>query len=228
MISKRMILVATVGSLFLSGCFMKTRTEVKEQEKRSVMQSQVVDLQKSTAEVSTRFTDLQDELRNMNGRIEILEKKYQDVVEENQALKKGNSDGQSEQTKKIALLQEGLLKLEGQVASLATEIESLRAVGASASSAASKGKGDEKQDHWKVGTELIKSGDYRKSILSLQKYRDENPKGKYFADATYLIGMNFLELGMKDEAKSFFEEVVNNHPKSKVAPKAKSRLKSIK
>jgi TolA-binding protein len=38
----------------------------------------------------------------------------------------------------------------------------------------------------------------------------------------------FHELGKKDEAKAFYEEVVKDFPKSNAARKAQFRLKSLK
>ena len=54
-----------------------------------------------------------------------------------------------------------------------------------------------------------------------------NPKGKRYADATYKIGMSFQELKLKDDAKAFYQEVIQKFPKSSEAKKAEVRLKKL-
>ena len=60
--------------------------------------------------------------------------------------------------------------------------------------------------------------------MAYQKFRDQNPKNKKFAKATLKIGLAFNELGLKDEAKTFLEEVVAKFPQSEEAKQAKSKL----
>jgi TolA-binding protein len=45
--------------------------------------------------------------------------------------------------------------------------------------------------------------------------------------ATYKIGVCFQELGMIEEAKAFYDEVIAKYPKSNEAAKATSRLKAM-
>ncbi len=70
--------------------------------------------------------------------------------------------------------------------------------------------------------------EWKKAILSFQKYVDENSKGKNVADAKYKIGVCFQELNMKEEAMAFYEEVVANYGKSEAGKKAKIRLSKLK
>lgn len=70
--------------------------------------------------------------------------------------------------------------------------------------------------------------EWKKAILSYQKYVDENSKGKNVADAKYKIGVCFQELGMKEEAMAFYEEVIANYSKAEAGKKAKIRLAKLK
>ncbi len=70
--------------------------------------------------------------------------------------------------------------------------------------------------------------EWKKAILSYQKYVDESSKGKNVADAKYKIGVCFQELGMKEEAMAFYEEVIANYAKAEAGKKAKIRLAKLK
>ncbi|MBY0451639.1 MAG: hypothetical protein K2P92_01305, partial [Bdellovibrionaceae bacterium] len=59
------------------------------------------------------------------------------------------------------------------------------------------------------------------------KYTDEAPKSKLIPDAKYKIGVSFQELGMKDEAQAYYEEVVANFGATDAGKKAKQRLAKI-
>ena len=56
----------------LSGC-LKTRTDVRETEQKQVIQQEVNKLQRTNADVSSRFSDVEDDMRNLRGRLEVLE-----------------------------------------------------------------------------------------------------------------------------------------------------------
>ena len=69
---------------------------------------------------------------------------------------------------------------------------------------------------------------WKEAILDYEKYRKAFPKGKEFPAATYKIGVSFQELGMADEARAFYEEVIAKFPKGKDAKSAQARLKALK
>ena len=65
-------LVVVLFSLTTLGC-LKTRSEVKDTETRQAVQQQVVTLQKNTADSSNRFSELEEQVRALNGRTEVVE-----------------------------------------------------------------------------------------------------------------------------------------------------------
>ena len=69
---------------------------------------------------------------------------------------------------------------------------------------------------------------FKDAILAYQKYRDGNPKGRHYGEATFKMGVCFQEMGLKDEAKVFYEEVISKFPGSKDAKKAAVRAKQLK
>jgi len=78
-----------------------------------------------------------------------------------------------------------------------------------------------------VKNKKARNKSYKKAILSYQKVLDF--KGSNKADGALLkIGLAFEKLGFLQEAKVFYQEVVNKYPKSKLVKEAKKRLRVLK
>lgn len=215
----------------LSGC-LQTRTDVRESEQKQTIQQEVVRQQRASADISSKFTDMEDDIRNLRGRLEVLEHKNSQNVQESESVKRYASDQVADSNKRVALLQEGLTTLEKTVFQLNAQVNALQAEKAAAAAQASAAQAtavaNSKRDSYEVAKEHFNAKDWKKAILSYQKYRDENPSGKKAADATYKIGVSFQELGMKEEAKTFYDEVVSKYPNTDEARRAKVRLKSVR
>lgn len=214
-----------VGSFLQFGC-LKTRTDVKETEQKQVIQQQVVTLQRTNADTGSRLNEIDEQLREMSGKIETVESKLAKLNPENEKTVKSLAEMQIDNSKKLTLLQEELAKQESLIQNLNTEIQSLK--NAMASAANEKPAEVVKKNTFQAAEEQFKLGEWKKAIIQYQKYRDENPKGKHFAESTYKMAVCFQELGMKEEAKVFFEEVVTKFASSPESKKAKIRLKSLK
>jgi len=218
------VLFLLAGTIFfLNGCLM-TRDEISEDQERKNEQQQMSTLQKNTADQQARFADVNEDLRDLHGKVEANNNAIQSEIklrEKSQAL----TDQQvAESNKKVQALQEEVQKLENQVSFLNQELTKA----AANPPAAEKGKGekgDKKVNYFTVGETQFAKKEWKDAILNFQKYRDSHPTGKRFALATYKIGLSFQELGMKDEARTFFEEVINKFPDSSLAKQAKDRLK---
>ncbi len=68
------------------------------------------------------------------------------------------------------------------------------------------------------------------AIESYEKYRKLNPRGKNYALATYNIALSLEKLGFKEEAKSFYNEILDpsgRYAKSKIAKKVKAKQKKL-
>jgi TolA-binding protein len=226
------LLVTTVaaGSLLLTGC-LQTRNDVRNSEQRQVMQEQVTTMQRANADTSGRFSDIEEQLRNLNGRVDVVENK-----QDNNSVGKDLKSAQEQNvnlSKKVDILQESVTKLENMVFQLNAQVNALNAARSSEAAAVAAAQADKaakqaRKDGYEIGQESFSKKEWKQAILSYQKYRDESPKGPHFADATYKIGVSFQELGMKEESKTFFDEVVTKFPKSEEARRAKIRLKGLK
>lgn len=212
---------------FMTACPVMTRSDVKEHEQKRAMQDQVVSLQKTTADVNNRFAEVDSEMRSLYGRIEILENQVrvlnQKDLEANQTL----SAKSQEQDSRVKILQDEVARMDAQINALKAEIEVLKATGGSGAGSL-KSNPTAKKNSYDLAEELFNQKDWMRAAQAYQKYRDENPKGKNFSEATYKIGVCFQELGMSDEAKTFFDEAIAKFPKSQAARKARIRLKSLK
>ncbi len=126
-------------------------------------------------------------------------------------------------SKKIQILQEEIGKLNEQVATLNSEVSALKA-----SESNEKADRGTKKDYFEIADDHFSKKEWKKAIVSYQKFREANSKHKKFPEATYKIGICFQELGLKEEAKTFFDEVIAKYPNSAEAKKAKAHLKSLK
>lgn len=232
------LLWISVLGLSLVGC-LKTRNDVRENEQRHMMQQQVVTLQKTNADASTRMMETNELIRNLNGRIEVLENRLQQSFATNESSARQNAEVNRDMAQKSAILQDALLKLEKEVIHLKQEVTQLKAERAAleaqvasaivnAGSSQKLESGSKKMNSYEQAQVFFDKKDWKQAILNYQKYRDANPKGAKFADATYKIGVCFQELGMKDEAQTFYDEVVNKFPKSDEARRANIRLRGLK
>ncbi len=218
------IILMAILTMTMSGCLM-TRNDIEEVEQRKVVQQQVSTMQRTNADSQSRFTELNEDLRGMSGRIEDLENRIVTLQKEKEKSQLLSDQQLAETNKKVFLLQEEAQKLETQVAFLNQELVKVVAGTTSASNAVTSGK---KEDQFQNGEEAFSKKEWREAILHFQKYRELFPKGKKYPQATYKIGQAFYELGMKDEAKTFFEEVTTKFPENPLAKQAKERLKKIR
>lgn len=213
-------------------------------------QSQVTNVASDTAVVNVTPEEKDELIRGLNGRVEVLENQLQTMTKEREEEKK-----QFEQ--KLTLLQEALVKLENEihppamaddksadkksdaaVASVEPGMESSDDLarkekgvknekGTKAEKSDSK-KSEKKLSPLEAGEEYFAKQDWKKAILSFNQYTDETPKGKHVPEAKYKIGVCFQQLGMKEEALAYFEEVAANYGSTDAGKKSKARLAKLK
>lgn len=213
-------------ALFLSGC-LQTRTDVKAGEQGKVLQQQVSTLQKTNADVSSRFEEAEEQIRFLNGRVEALENQISQTKHESESVKRSSSETIQSQAQKMSILQEALTKMELEQDKMRSEMQALKSA-LQAESAPAASVPAQFKNTFDVAEALFAKKDFRQAILEYQKYREKFPKGKNVTVATYKMGVCFQELGLKDDAKAFYEEVISKSPKSDEAKKSKVRLQKLK
>lgn len=225
------IALLSTAVMFLSGC-LQTRNDIKEAETTQNLQSQLSTLQKNNADYVSRVEESLENSRQLNGRLEVIENKLSKVENQDGQKKAEDSHQLGELSQKVVLMQEALGKMENDLQALHAELNNVKSSAnsnASSNLKASNGSGAEAYKNLYDSAEgLFKEKKWKEAILQYDDYRSKNPKGKLIPDATYKTGVCFQELGMKDESKTFYQEVLTKFPKTDIAKKASIRLKSIK
>lgn len=219
-------------SLLLTGC-LTTRADLREAQDPTPQRKTVQQQQQARAPqpppppppvtTASRFEEYDEQIRNLNGRLEVVENGVAQVNARRQNEDAGIAKDKQAQDQRLLAYEDALKKLEAQVLALGEEVTKLKTPPPAPVAPAKPGRGA-----YDEGEQLLAAKKYKEAIVAYQKYRDENPKGKVYADATYKIGVAFHEIGMKDESRAFYEEVIAKFPKSAEAKKAQARLKSGK
>ncbi len=219
-------LSASVFLTLTSGC-LQTRSNLKEQEEKQVLRKQVVNLQQTTADVSSKFNEVDEDLRKTNGRIESLDARMTQIKDRAEKNDFALESKFKEQDTKFQAFREELQKMQAELVEVKASNAALQAaMQAGASTNSGSGKSSEKNP-FDLGDSRFEQKAWREAIFAYEDYRKSYPKGKNFGAATYKIGVCFQELGMLDDAKPFYDEVISKFPKSKEADRARSRLKAM-
>ncbi len=209
-------------SMVLVGC-LTTRTQLREQNR---LQSDVATLQENKAEYEARNQEVENQMRDFNGRIEVLELKAREI-RDSFAKKEDQSKLDAELLEnKFKFIQEALVKIDSELQRLSNEISNVKKN--QSTKAATSPSSTSSPGNYVQAEKDFANKKWKEAAVGYQKYRDLNPKGKNYADATYKIGVCFQEMGMKSEAKAFFEEAMERYPSTRTAEKAKYRLKTLK
>lgn len=222
------LLWVSIGCYFATGCLM-TRDQIRGAagSDSSKQQSQITQMQLKEANETARMDEFDEQFRLLRGRLDVVENQVSQVTDE-AAKEDQNKEAinKEELDTKLKAFEEALRSMEGQIQTLASEVANLKA--RSSSKSRSSDSVYEKKGNYASAEDFFDKKEWKKAIVGYQKYRDLNPNGRRYADATYKIGVSFQELQMRDEAKAFYEEVIAKFPKSKEAQKAEYRLKKIK
>ena len=66
---------------------------------------------------------------------------------------------------------------------------------------------------------------YKKAIIETQSSRKSSRGSPHMPEALYKIGVSFEALGMKEDAKGFYQELVEKYPKSPEAKKIRKKAR---
>lgn len=216
---KNLILVISVA--FVTGC-LQTRQAIKEN-------AGVTSEEHAKAEAHAESLENEEQIRILRGEIESLEHRLQEAQMAREQAEADRADSRQQLEDRLKIYEETISKLETQYLNLAQKMESMSATKASpAVGGPKKADTSKAPSNYDTAEALFAQKKWREAIVEYQNYRDKNPKGQSYADATYKIGVSFQELGMKDEAQAFYNEVVQKFGKTKTADKAKYRLKNLK
>ncbi len=215
-------ILSLIVILFLCGC-LQTRSEMNEMEEQKQVQNQISEIRQSKAEDTMRAQTYEGELRSLNGRIEVLERKLNEKQQDRNADEKDRAKRHKDLLDQMKIFEESIASIHQRLDKLEKPVAKVEEPKTEESA-----KGAKKKTTWEKAEDLYTKKDWKNAALAYQNYQETNPKGSNVSLAIYKIGVCFQELKMKDDAKSFFEEVVTKYPSSPSAKKAKYRLNQLK
>ncbi len=80
--------------------------------------------------------------------------------------------------------------------------------------------------YW-IGKSYFQQKNYHHAVMEFQKIGDKYPQGDMVDESLFMMGECLRKLGLKSDAKPFYQELVEKFPNSKLAPKAKKILKLL-
>ncbi|MGK5087721.1 tetratricopeptide repeat protein, partial [Bdellovibrionota bacterium FG-2] len=226
--------------LILSGC-LKTRTQIKEEGGDETAKPVAAPIQDVQPQGQYVIDEIKSEITRLTGRIEDLERTQKQGAETaNQAQKEDQKKLETrvvELEKAQALLIENFKTAEEtslnkdpeelytkastqlEAGTLDTAIETL-------STYLNHPKAKKIQEAtFQRAEAYYQLKQYKKAIVDYSKFPEKFPRSHHNPEALYKIGLSFEALGMKDDAKGFFQELAEKFPKSSEAKKVRSKLK---
>jgi len=238
--NKTFLVLAVTLAIFSSGC-LKTRAHLKEEPEESGrgvpakvqevqpqgqyvideikgeitrLNGRIEDLERANKEANTSSIQ-RDELKKLETRIVELEQAQANLIE---AFKKGPPQQHSSGTDPLELFERGKAQFEDEEYEAA--VESLGNY-----LKAPKAKAAVERASFLRGEAYFHLKQYKKAIVDFSKIVESFAHSKLAPTATLRIGQSFEALGMKEEARSFYQELAEKYPKSQEAKKVRSRLK---
>ncbi len=235
--SLRIALILTLA-MSMTAC-LKTRAQLKNdapEEDAAPVPVQVQDVQPQNQYV---IDEIKSEITRLTGRIEDLERKAQQTAD----TPKADKDLKAMETRIVELEQAQAAMLET-LKKMQASIPMPENVGAfeRGKEAFKAGEYEQAVEHF---TEYLKASkgkhieeatfkraeshfklkQYKKAIVDYSKFPEKYTKSSKLAQALYQIGQSFDALGMKEDGKGFYQELVDKFPKSPEAKKARPKLK---
>lgn len=179
---------------------------------------------KKAANEKQKLEDIQEGLRNFNGRIEEIEKKLQSLeqkqkdnrtqIELNQDLTRDQFKNHLEVLKNLEL---EILNSKQQILLLSQKMNQSR-------NKATRKKSQKISYPFSLGEKHFKRKKWAEAIKHYEIYRKRYPEGRNYVEATYKMGLSFWNLNLKKEALAFFTEIVESFPRSRQSKKARVYL----
>jgi tol-pal system protein YbgF len=249
----RIPLLVALLALGLSAC-IKTRSDLKSETGNPDTGYETKVTEVAASQENQKVTEeLRDEINRLNGRIDDLQKKNETLAQD--AGKRGERDAQLRemetkiqelQASQAALIDALQKKEKDREEKIQKEKEIPKTDPASAFEAGKAAYKEKKYDAaieslnqylkfpkgkyteealFLRGESLFAKENYKKAILDFSSLQEKFPKSKNISKALLKIGMSFDALGMKSDAKAFYQEILDKHAKAPEAKTAKAKLK---
>ncbi len=227
--------------LSISGC-LKTRAQLKEDQPDDAPQTaqpKANPVQDVQPQGQYAMDEVKAEITRLNGRIEDMERAQKDAAA---------AQPSADQSKK---LEQRVTELETAQANMLEAIKKLQDTSPAANPTDLFDKGQKSFEHenwdgaieslsgylkgtkltnaeeayWMRGESYYHLEKYKLAIADYSEFPEKYTKSKHMAEALYKIGTSFEALGSPDDAKGFYQLLVDKFPKSPYAKKVKGKLK---
>jgi TolA-binding protein len=231
--------------LLMTGC-LKTRAQLRDDDSNAAASGapQPAQTQEVTQNQSA-VDDMKNEMTRIEGRLEDMERSQKDAA---------NAQNASTSKDDMKKLEARIVELEQAQAQMLTAIKQMQDAQATAKATESINYFDQGRKQFDSGsfdaavesfTEYLKSAkadrvedatflraesyyslkQFKKAIVDYSKFPEKFPKSKLMPTALYRIGRSFENLGMNEDAKGFYQELLDKFPKSPEAKKARAKVK---
>jgi TolA-binding protein len=225
--------------LSLSGC-LKTRAQLKDSDDEDAQPrpAQVQDVQPQGQYV---IDEVKSEITRLTGRLEDLER----------ANRERDAQGANTQKEELKKLEARLAETEQAQAQMIDAIKKMQATQPVAEQPElfEKAKAEQQAGNHEAAVEsfsqYLKTSkakhteeatflrgesffalkQYKKAIMDFSKFPEKYSKSRRMAAALMRIAASFEALGMAEDAKGFYQELVDKFPKTAEGKKAKAKLK---
>ncbi len=225
----------TVLTFCATSC-LKTRAQLKHENEEAEKNEKV---EKEEREGNYAVDELKGEITRMTGRIEDIERankeKKPPSVTDDEAFRKAQDRVQELERNQLVMM-DAIKKLQG---SASTEnpafFEEAKqqyeagncedAIGNLDKYLTAANPKHAEEAFYLRGDCYYQQKHYKKAIVDFSKFPEKYSRSKYMTTALYKIGLSFEAMGMKDDARSFFQELIEKFPKSTEAKRAKLKVK---
>ncbi len=231
---KKQILAFTLVStaLYFSGC--NSKADVKREQELERIKSEVNASRTDKADLSATLDEMRTDLAQIHNSIEEqAQSRMRDSEETKKELMTLTARVQAMEQRVVAEeTQKRELKSKASYDSVKRLYEDKKyddAVEVAKEVLHANPKGDEaKKTQFLMAESYYASQDYASAALEFGEFKKAYPKDNLVPEATYQMAQAFKQMGKKSEAKLFLQEVIEKHPKSQFASRAKTDLKKLK
>lgn len=221
MIKKIILIISSM--FFLSACLV-TRSDLRTSEERKLLQDEVQEIKQQKVTTEERLSEIETSIRSLVGDVEELKNSKSLMTQADEMGEKKIQDSFDIVQERMNTFKEALISQEKLIKDLSQQMKQLEA----ALKKKSKIKAEKvPKGNYASGEYWFAKKEWRKAAQGYREYRELNPNGRKYIDSTFKIAVCFENLGLKNEAKLFYQEVVSKAPGSGLAKRATKQLKTL-
>lgn len=238
---KRLVSLVVISLLgFSVGC--RTKSELRREQELEKLKTEVKEARDVKVDVETTIEELRAEIARLSGLVEQQASQLNNISDEMKSqMGTLTSRAQAIEQKQSQAQQQAAIEVDRQTAaetkrnsyevgkSLFEEakyeqaVEVLRAVTSNPASA-----DEAKKAQFLLGDACFGAKDYASAALEFAEFRKSYPKDPLVPNAIYKQATSFKNMGKKQEAKLFFQDLIDRYPTSSFSARAKSDIRKIK